>query len=51
MYISLARQKAYTDIPDAGTVVEERVSLANLFDVAQVPEIKAMVIVHHPNLQ
>ena len=43
--------RAYTDIPDTGAVVEEGVGFANLFDIAQVPQIKTMVIVHHPYLE
>ncbi len=37
---------AYTDIPDTGAVVEEGMSLANLFDVPQVPDIQTVIIVH-----
>ena len=44
-------KRAYTDVPDAGAVVEEGVSLANLFDFAQVPQIKTVVVVHHPYLE
>ena len=44
-------KRAYTDVPDAGAVVEEGVSLANLFDIAQVPQIKTVVVVHHPYLE
>ena len=43
--------RAYTDVPDAGAVVEEGVGLANLFDIAQVPQIKTVIIVHHPYLE
>lgn len=37
----------YRDIPDTGTVEEEGVSLADLSDVGQVPDVETVVIVHH----
>ena len=40
-------QSAYPNVPHTGAVEEKGVSLSNLSDVGQVPDVETVVVVHH----